>query len=73
MKEKIRKEYYRRVRLVTRSELNANHKIQAINSLAVPVVKYSFNIINWQISEIKKMKQKKLEKCLPYGNNYRGT
>ena len=44
MKEKIRKEYNRRV---TRSELSAIYKIQAVNSLAVPVVKYNFNIINW--------------------------
>ena len=34
MKEKIRKEYYRRVRLVTRSELNVISKIQAIKRAA---------------------------------------
>ena len=38
MKEKIRKEYYRRVRLVLKSELNAANRIQAITTLAVPVV-----------------------------------
>ena len=48
MKEKIRKEYYRRVRLVLKSELNAANRIQAITTLAVPVVTYSFNVINWQ-------------------------
>ena len=37
-KEKIRKEHYRRVGLVTRSELNAINKIQAINTLAILVV-----------------------------------
>ena len=30
----------------------------AINTLAIPVVTYSFNIINWQMSEIRKMDRK---------------
>ena len=38
MKEKMRKEYNRRVRLILRTELNRRNKIEAINSLAVPVV-----------------------------------
>ena len=46
MKEKIRKEYYRRIRMVLKSELNSANKLEAINTLAVPVVTYSFNIIN---------------------------
>ena len=46
MKEKIRKGYYRRVRLVLKSELNAANCIQAITTLTVPVVAYSFNVIN---------------------------
>jgi hypothetical protein len=58
MKEKIRKEYYRRVRLAIKSELNAANKIEAINTLAVPVVTYSFNIINWQMKEVKKLDTK---------------
>ena len=38
MKEKIRKEYYRRIRMVLKSELNAINKIEAINTVAIPVV-----------------------------------
>ena len=55
MKEKVRKEYYRRVRLVLRTELNSQNRIIAINSLAVPVVQYSYNILNWKMSEIRRM------------------
>ena len=55
MKEKIRKEYYRRIRLVLKSELNAANRIYAINTLAVPVVTYSFNIINWKMEELMKL------------------
>ena len=46
MKEKIRKEYYRRIRLVLKTKLNSKNRIEPINTLAVPVVQYSFNIIN---------------------------
>ena len=53
MKEKIRKEYYRRIRLVLKSELNAINKIEAINTVATPDVTYSFNIINWTAEDIK--------------------
>ena len=58
MKEKIRKEYYRRIRLILRTELNRRNKMEAINSLAVPVVQYSFGVIDWKISEIKKIDTK---------------
>ena len=54
----MRKEYYRRVRLVLTSELNAVNRFEAINTLAVPFVTYSFNIINWKMSEIKRLDTK---------------
>ena len=58
MKEKIRKEYYRRIRLVLKSELNAANRMDAINTLVVPVVTYSFNIINWKMEELMKLDRK---------------
>ena len=65
MKEKTRKEYYRRVRMILKTELNSKNKIQAINSLAIPVVQYSFNIINWNVSDLQRMdrKTRKLLTC----------
>ena len=47
MREKIWKECFHRVRSILRSELNAHNRINAIKSLALPVVTYSLNIINW--------------------------
>ena len=38
-KEKLKKEYLRRLRLVLVTELSAKNKIQAIGSLAVPVLR----------------------------------
>ena len=58
MKENVSKKYYRRVRLVLKSEMNAANRFEAINTLAVPVVTYSFNIINWKISDIKRLDTK---------------
>ena len=33
--------------MVLKSELNSPTKLEAINTLAVPMVTYSFNIMNW--------------------------
>ena len=58
MKQKIRKEYYCRMRMVLKSELNSANKLEAINTSAVPVVTYSFNIINWTLQELAKLDTK---------------
>ena len=58
MKQKIKKEYLRRIRLVLRTQLNSKNKITALNSLAVPVVSYSFTIVNWTAQEIKQLDTK---------------
>ncbi len=58
MKEKVRKEYYRRIRLILKTELNAKNKIIGINTLAVPVISYSYNILNWTLSELAKLDRK---------------
>ena len=53
MNERLKKEYSRRLRMILKSELNARNKITAIGAVAVPVLRYSFGIINWRIEEIK--------------------
>ena len=52
MKVKIRKEYKRRIKVVLKSELNARNKIAAINTLAVPVILYSYRVTDWKLDEI---------------------
>ena len=52
IKVKIRKEYKRRIKLVLKSELNTRNKIAAINTLAVPVILYSYGAIVWKLYEI---------------------
>ena len=58
MKEKLRKECIRRVRIIRKTELNSKNRIIAINTIAVPVISYSFNIITWNLNEIKRIDTK---------------
>jgi recombinational DNA repair protein RecT len=58
MKERLKQEYNRRLRMILKSELNARNKITAIGALAVPVLRYSFDIIYWRIEKIKKVDKK---------------
>jgi hypothetical protein len=53
LKERLKQEYNRRLRMILKSELNARNKITAIGALVVPVLRYSFGIINWRIEDIK--------------------
>ena len=55
MKEKIREECYS---AILRTKLNAKNKLEAINTLAIPVVAYRFNVINWNLEEIRRMDRK---------------
>ena len=46
------------MRMVLKSELNSANKLEAINTSAVPVLTYSFNIINWTLQELAKLDTK---------------
>ena len=58
MKDKIQKEYYRRVRQLMSSKLNGGNTIRAINSRAVSLVRYSAGILKWTKDELKVMDRK---------------
>ena len=51
-KGKLKKEYLGRLRVVLRTELSAQNKIQAIGSLAVTALRYTFGIVNWHQEEL---------------------
>ena len=55
MKEKIRKECYRRARTILKTELNSANRIEGINTLSMPVVQYSFNRINWILPNLRRI------------------
>ena len=55
MKEKIKKEYIRRLKAILKSILNSGNTVKAINTLAVPVIRYSAGIVDWKNSELHNM------------------
>ena len=69
-KEKLKKEYLRRLRLVLGTELSAQNKIQAIGSLAVPVLRYSFGIVNWHQEELQKLDPKTRKLLTIHGQHH---
>jgi len=55
MKERLKKEYTKRLKMIMKSELNVKNKTIAIGALVTPVLRYSFGIINWRLEEIRKI------------------
>ena len=55
IKDRIQKEYYRRVRKLASSKLDDGNTIRTINSRAVSLVRYSARILKWTKDELKVM------------------
>jgi hypothetical protein len=55
MKEKIRVEYLRRVKLLAKSKLYAGHLVAGVNAWAVGVVRYSAGILDWTKKDVRAM------------------
>ena len=55
MKERFSKEHLRRLRLISRQKLNARHKIMAVNTQAVSVMRYGAGILKWNTDELKSL------------------
>ena len=69
-KPKLKKEYLRRLRLVLSTELSAKNKIQAIGSLAVPVLRYRFGIITWHQEELQNLDRKPRKVLTIHGDHH---
>ena len=57
VKEKVQKEYYKRVKAVLKSKLKCGNAVNAINIWAVATVWYGTGIINWNKRELVKIDQ----------------
>ena len=64
--KKTLSEYNKRVRKILKSKLNSGNIIKAINSWAVPVVRYTAGIIDWTQGELEDLDRKP-------GNTYQLT
>ena len=51
-KERVKKEYFNRVRKMWRSELYSRNKVMAHNVFAVPVFTLTFGILDWTKEEV---------------------
>ena len=58
MKEKVGKEYLRRVKLLSKSKLYAGNLVRGINAWAVGVIRYSARILDWTCNELRKLDSK---------------
>ena len=58
MKEKVEKEYFRRVGLLLKSGLNGGNLIKGINTWAVSIIRYGAGIISWTKKELKLIDKK---------------
>ena len=55
MWERLRCEYFHRVKVVLRTELYGRNKILAINGFALPVLTYSFGVIHWRCTDLQQL------------------
>ena len=67
IKNKVKAEYKRKLRLVLKSRLNDKNKIQAINTWSVALLRYGAGIINWKVDELKKMDRMTRKTLIMYG------
>ena len=67
MKDKIRREYKRRLRLILRSKMNGRNKITAMNTWAVAVVRYGAGILDWKDRELKCLDRETRKLMTMYG------
>ena len=58
IKNNVRSEYNRRLKLILKSKLNGRNKVLAINTYAIPVVRYTAGIVKWNVEEVKEIDRK---------------
>ena len=58
MKQNLKKEYIKRLKAVLKSKLNSGSTVKAINSWAVPVIRYNAGIVDWMNSELRNIDRK---------------
>ena len=73
MKDKIKKEYIRRVRNKLKSKLNGGNIISAVNSRAVSIVRCGAGIINWTKMELEELDRRTKKLMTMYGAHHPKT
>ena len=58
VKKSVQLEYKRRLNIILKSKLTGRNKIMAINTYAIPVIRYTAGIVDWTGEEIKQLDRK---------------
>ena len=58
MKEKVKKEYYRRVRKILETKLNDGYIITEINTWRISLLRYSAAFLDWTGAELEQMNRR---------------
>ena len=58
MKRELEEEYTKRIRKILASGLNGKNTVKAINTFAVPVLGYSFGIVQWSKTDTEALQRK---------------
>ncbi|PZC82879.1 hypothetical protein B5X24_HaOG209322 [Helicoverpa armigera] len=62
-KNKLTQQFQHRLNTILKTQLYSRNTIKAINTFAIPVLTYSFGIINWTKSDLKNL-QRKINKTM---------
>ena len=58
MKDQFRNDYFRRVKLILKNELNGKNKIIALNTWVVSLIKYGAGMLKWNNNELQETDRK---------------
>ena len=72
-KERVLREYYKRVRKIWKSELYGNNKVIAHNIFAIPVTTPTFGILNWTKEELEQIDVKTRKLLTVSGSFHRNS
>ena len=72
-KERVKKEYYKRVKKIWSSELYSRNKVNAHNTFAVPILTPTFGILNWTKEELSQIDVKTHKILTQMGSFHRNS
>ena len=61
-----KKEFFQRIRIILKNEINTNNTIDAIRTYAMLVMRYRFGILKWTVAELRTI-DRKVRKILTKG------
>ncbi|XP_060804959.1 uncharacterized protein LOC132902746 [Amyelois transitella] len=56
-KEELSKKFKHRLNIILKTHLNSKNTVKAINTFAIPILTYSFGIIHWSQTDLKKLQR----------------